>query len=286
MREPILSIQPDEWMGLAWFVKDRGGVRFVEHGGTTNGQCALAFARARARLRDRGARQPSARPRPDRSRVGARFDDVLGVAPWHRRRVELGAESALAEYAGRYEMPLNELELPARGRRLVLDLIPKGGFPKPDSPPRPAPAAGAGCVPRPGRVPRHRGRDEEQSRRVPPATAIWVRAPHPDPGFASVRSRESTSAAGAAAAFSCRVSRRSVSGARGRACPARRRRASRSVPAGRRRGSRPARAVRRWPRSRGRHSSGSSRSRPSRRGRRERRGAPARCLGLALPAVT
>ena len=48
MREPILGIQPDQWMGLAWFVKDRGGVRFVDHGGTTNGQCALALARTRA----------------------------------------------------------------------------------------------------------------------------------------------------------------------------------------------------------------------------------------------
>ena len=47
--------------------------------------------------------------------------------------------AALAEYSGRYEMPLNEVDLRLEDGGLVLHLIPKGGFPKPDSPPRPAP---------------------------------------------------------------------------------------------------------------------------------------------------
>jgi CubicO group peptidase (beta-lactamase class C family) len=138
MREPVLATQADEWMGLAWFVRDRGGVRFVEHGGTTNGQNAwLALAPERdfaiavltnhqyghtliARLLERA------------------FADVLGVPPWQPEPLELPPER-LVEYAGRYETPLSELEFRLADGEVVVEVIPRGGFPKPDSPPRPAP---------------------------------------------------------------------------------------------------------------------------------------------------
>ena len=63
---------------------------------------------------------------------------MLRVAPWRPETLEL-SNPQLAEYAGRYEMPLTRSSCGWRTAALVLDLIPKGGFPKPDSPPRPAP---------------------------------------------------------------------------------------------------------------------------------------------------
>ena len=138
MREPILGIQPDQWMGLAWFVEDRGGVRFVDHGGTTNGQCALLSLVPDCGL----AVAMLANHQHGNALIGRvldrLFEDVLRVAPWRPETLEL-SNPQLAEYAGRYEMPLNEVELRLEDGGLVLDLIPKGGFPKPDSPPRPAP---------------------------------------------------------------------------------------------------------------------------------------------------
>jgi hypothetical protein len=44
----------------------------------------------------------------------------------------------LAEYVGRYRAPLNDLELSIReDGALELQNTPRGGFPKPDSPPGP-----------------------------------------------------------------------------------------------------------------------------------------------------
>ncbi len=47
----------------------------------------------------------------------------------------------LSECAGRYTMLGEEIVLRADGGGLVLDLIPLGGFPTPDTPPMPKPPA-------------------------------------------------------------------------------------------------------------------------------------------------
>jgi CubicO group peptidase (beta-lactamase class C family) len=138
MREPVLSTQRDEWMGLAWFVKDRHGVCVAEHGGTTNGQNAwLALAPERdfaiAVLTNHQYGHALIGRVVERA-----FADVLGVPPWQPELLALSSER-LAEYAGRYETPLNELEFRLEDGQVVVEVIPRGGFPKPDSPPRPAP---------------------------------------------------------------------------------------------------------------------------------------------------
>lgn len=40
MQTPVDSAGDDGWMGMNWFLKDIGGLRFVSHGGSTNGQKA------------------------------------------------------------------------------------------------------------------------------------------------------------------------------------------------------------------------------------------------------
>ncbi len=40
MQTPVDSAGDDGWMGTNWFIKDIGGLRFVSHGGSTNGQKA------------------------------------------------------------------------------------------------------------------------------------------------------------------------------------------------------------------------------------------------------
>jgi hypothetical protein len=47
--------------------------------------------------------------------------------------------AALISYAGHYRAPLADLELSVAGAELRLQTIPRGGFPKPDSPPGPTP---------------------------------------------------------------------------------------------------------------------------------------------------
>jgi CubicO group peptidase (beta-lactamase class C family) len=138
MREPLLATQRDEWMGLAWFVKDLSGVRFAQHGGTTNGQNAwLALAP------DRGfAIAVLTNHQFGHALIGRvleqAFQDLLGVAPWQPELLDVPVER-LREYVGRYQAPLNTLEFRVEDVGLVLEVIPEGGFPKPESPPRPAP---------------------------------------------------------------------------------------------------------------------------------------------------
>jgi hypothetical protein len=142
MHEPLLPVQHDEWMALAWFVRDRRGARFVEHGGTTLGQCALlslvpehGFAIAVLANNVRG-----------HALIGYVLDravaDYLGVGPWEPSDRELQAKQ-LEEYAGRYDARGTSVYLELENGRLVLRLEPKGGFPKPDSPPLPAPPPAA-----------------------------------------------------------------------------------------------------------------------------------------------
>ena len=40
MQTPVDSAGDDGWMGTNWFIKDIGGIRFIAHGGSTNGQKA------------------------------------------------------------------------------------------------------------------------------------------------------------------------------------------------------------------------------------------------------
>ena len=138
LREPGLPTQPDEWMGLAWFVKDRRGTIFAEHGGTTNGQNAyLGLAPARgfalAILTNHQFGSAAIGRAAERA-----FESYLGVPAWEPGPYE-PEPAALEEVTGRWEMPRGAVELRLEDGGLVLQVIPAGGFPKPDSPPRPAP---------------------------------------------------------------------------------------------------------------------------------------------------
>jgi CubicO group peptidase (beta-lactamase class C family) len=124
--------------GLTWMLRPVGSTRVIGHGGATKGQQATfwfhpetGFAIAMLTNSDRGS-------------------ELYGEVTAAAFRAYLGAEAAqpkfisrtkedLAEYLGRYRAPLNDLELSIReDGTLGLQNIPRGGFPKPDSPPGPA----------------------------------------------------------------------------------------------------------------------------------------------------
>jgi CubicO group peptidase (beta-lactamase class C family) len=131
-----------DWIGVTWFLRDVGGTRTVAHGGTTFGQNAWLtlvperdFACVVLTNSTRGARL--------HGRATARaLREYLGVAAEEPLPLELD-ESALREYEGSYDAPSTRADLEVGDGRLVLRLTPKGGFPKPDSPPYapPLPAA-------------------------------------------------------------------------------------------------------------------------------------------------
>jgi CubicO group peptidase (beta-lactamase class C family) len=142
MQDPVLPILEDEWMGLAWFVKDGRGPRILEHGGTTSGQCAWLtlvpeHGLALAVLTNHA--QGHALTGRVRERTLAEY---AAVEPWQPVVRDMKAIE-LEEYAGSYEAYPSWARLRLEHGRLVLAIESKGGFPKPDSPPAPPPPPAA-----------------------------------------------------------------------------------------------------------------------------------------------
>jgi CubicO group peptidase (beta-lactamase class C family) len=138
MQEPHAPAANGEFVGVAWFIRDAGGVRLVRHGGATKGQQS-AFVMA-------PARRFAVTVLTNSNRGGELHQIVvrealrafLGVDEQEPAPVDL-PEDVLAEYAGRYEAALDTCELSVRDGGLILRYTPKGGFPTKDSPAPPAP---------------------------------------------------------------------------------------------------------------------------------------------------
>lgn len=122
-------------IGLAWRLRDVGGKKLIGHGGGTKGQAtwlAIApeegFALAVCTNHSYGGVLTE--------RVHERaLGGYLGVREPELEPVELDA----APYLGRYTSNMGDLELVEAESGLELRLIPKGGFPTPETPPPPPP---------------------------------------------------------------------------------------------------------------------------------------------------
>lgn len=124
-------------MGITWFIRQAGALTIYGHGGATHGQQAgfhfipeKGFALAILTNADEG---------------GTLTDNVL---KWvlelyfqaslpDPKPIEIHKDE-LAEYAARYELPLSAIEISVQKDHLVLQEIPRGGFPTPETPPGPA----------------------------------------------------------------------------------------------------------------------------------------------------
>jgi hypothetical protein len=138
MRTPLLQTTlAGDQRGLAWMIRPVGHTYVIGHGGATKGQQAAfwmhpqtGFAITLLTNSDRGSELHG-------PVTTAAFKAYLG-AEVVKPAFILRTKDELAEYVGRYSAPLNDLNLSvADDGTLKLQNIPKGGFPKPDSPPGP-----------------------------------------------------------------------------------------------------------------------------------------------------
>ena len=138
MQTPTVRAANSEFMGVAWFLRDADNLQIVRHGGATNGQQATLqmvparqFAIVMLTNSDRGGEliQPV---------VKKAFESYLGIVE-HEPKPITASQEQLSQYAGRYEGAAEDLQLEMKAGALTLTVIPKGGFPTPDSPPQPAP---------------------------------------------------------------------------------------------------------------------------------------------------
>jgi CubicO group peptidase (beta-lactamase class C family) len=125
-----------EAIGITWMLRHAGGVRIVEHGGATNGQLSAftmapdrGFAITILTNADRGGQLHS-------DLVKWALARYLGASDPEPEHLPLSPDQ-LAVYAGRYTGALGDLDLTVRDGDLILQDIPKPGFPTPDAPPSP-----------------------------------------------------------------------------------------------------------------------------------------------------
>ncbi len=143
MQEPVLEGADGQQMGLGWMLRDEGGLRFVQHGGTTNGQCSTFWMVPQRRFAltvltncDRGHGLGDA--------VSAWVKEhFLGVVASEPQPLAVSAGEA-ARYAGRYRSPVvgQVYELLWTGDGLMLqvhpgDLSAVSSTPPPPPPPMP-----------------------------------------------------------------------------------------------------------------------------------------------------
>ena len=136
MRVPLYPASGFDKIGLTWFIRDKEGVDIVSHGGATNGQIAGLYFLPEKQF----ALAVLTNSEDGRTITGTALKQALKVyldidlvIP---KPIETPEED-LVEFVGHYELPLLAYELKLEKGRLVVHEKPRGGFPKPDSPPLP-----------------------------------------------------------------------------------------------------------------------------------------------------
>ncbi len=137
MRKPLHPATGFDKIGLTWFIRDKEGVNIVSHGGATNGQIAGLYFVPEKQF----ALAVLTNSEDGRAITGAALKKALkvylGIDLVIPKPIETPEED-LREYVGCYELPLLAYELKLKKGQLVVHETPRGGFPKPDSPPLPA----------------------------------------------------------------------------------------------------------------------------------------------------
>jgi CubicO group peptidase (beta-lactamase class C family) len=139
MRKPHVPVGgAQDWVGLTWYGRELGGRTFVGHSGGTNGQISYFvlcpgedWALAILTNHDEGGelvRFAHAAALLERFGIEVPVDEPVEATP-----------EQLEEVAGTYEAALSSYEIVLHDGKLIATLHLKGGFPKRDSPPPPAP---------------------------------------------------------------------------------------------------------------------------------------------------
>ena len=134
MQTPIVQGSGLDVLGLSWFITPIGEVHVLRHGGATHGFTAdftivpsRQFAIATLTNSDQGSVLYG-------DLRASAIKQYLDVAWPETPHLHLSDDQLLA-YTGRYDSALAQRELYLQDGVLMLQSIPKGGFPTPDAPP-------------------------------------------------------------------------------------------------------------------------------------------------------
>jgi hypothetical protein len=124
-------------MGITWFIREVGNIKFYGHGGATHGQQAYLFfipeqdfALAILTNSDEGGIITA-------NTIGWALDLYFNAKAQLPNPIERPAHE-LKEYLGRYKIGTECFDLKIKGKYIMYHHIPLGGFPTPETPPSPA----------------------------------------------------------------------------------------------------------------------------------------------------
>lgn len=138
MQRPHFRANLGRQMGLSWILKEYGETRAVLHGGATKGQLSVFLMVPSRRFAITVLTNADKGTILNDTIVAWALEHYLGLKEPELVHIELPTEK-LGEYAGAYEAQLNRLELYVQDGRMMMQSIPKGGFPDVASPPTPPP---------------------------------------------------------------------------------------------------------------------------------------------------
>jgi CubicO group peptidase (beta-lactamase class C family) len=137
MRVPQVEAGGRGKIGLTWFIRKIGDYTIYHHGGSTHGQQAGFFFIPSENF--------ALSVMTNSSEGGYITDNAIRWAmelffntPWPDPRPFKKSNAELAEFEGTYELPLSVFTLKSKDGYLVLQDIPRGGFPTPETAPGPA----------------------------------------------------------------------------------------------------------------------------------------------------
>jgi CubicO group peptidase (beta-lactamase class C family) len=163
---------------LTWGIGHVGGARTVRHGGATNGQLSAFLMVPDRRFAITVLTNADIGNLLHDEVVRATLKEYLGLENPEPTPIAI-APPALAAYAGHYAGALQDIDLRVTDGALTAHVAFKGGFPRQDSPARPAPAAMRAAVIGPDRIAildgQMKGRQGEFLR-GPDGAIVWLRS--------------------------------------------------------------------------------------------------------------
>lgn len=123
-------------MGLTWFIRQAGDLTLYSHGGATHGQQAVFFFIPQKQFAATLLTNSDEGKILTDSFVNLVLETYFQTSLPAPKPIQTTGEE-LAEYTGRYELPLSCFDLVAENGYLLYKDIPRGGFPTPETPPGP-----------------------------------------------------------------------------------------------------------------------------------------------------
>jgi CubicO group peptidase (beta-lactamase class C family) len=126
-----------EHMGITWMLRHVGDLGVAEHGGATNGQLSAFLMVPERQFAITLLTNSETGSQLNGETTRWALEQYCGAAEIELPHLNMSTEQ-LVEYTGRYVGAANDLDLTVREGTLVMQDIPKGGFPTPEAPPPPA----------------------------------------------------------------------------------------------------------------------------------------------------